>query len=310
MVGLVPVDGGIALPCCPHRVLKPTNHLAINPCVHGREVAENRPLQIAIVGRPNAGKSTLVNTILGEDRMLTGPEAGITRDAIAVPWRHKDRALRLVDTAGLRRRPRVTEKVEKLSVADTLRAIRFAQVVVLLVDADAPLEKQDLTIASLVVDEGRALVLAINKWDACEDRAAAMRAVKDRLERSMPQTRGIPVVPISALRGGNLDRLLDAVHGAYEVWNRRIPTADLNRWLAGVVAAHPPPAPKGRRLKLKYMTQAKSRPPTFAIFCSRPSELPGAYLRYLENALRQDFSLPGTPIRINLKRQKNPYAKA
>ena len=267
-------------------------------------------LQLAVVGRPNVGKSTLINRLIGEDRLLTGPEAGITRDAIAVPWRHKDRALRLVDTAGLRRRPRVTEKVEKLSVADTLRAIRFAQVVVLLVDADAPLEKQDLTIASLVVDEGRALVLAINKWDACEDRAAAMRAVKDRLERSLPQTRGIPVVPISALRGGNLDRLLDAVHGAYEVWNRRIPTADLNRWLAGVVAAHPPPAPKGRRLKLKYMTQAKSRPPTFAIFCSRPSELPGAYLRYLENALRQDFSLPGTPIRINLKRQKNPYAKA
>ena len=267
------------------------------------------PLQLAIVGRPNVGKSTLVNQLIGEERLLTGAEAGITRDAIAVDWRYNERPIRLVDTAGLRRRPKVVGKLEKLSVADTLRAVRFAQVVVLLVEAEAPMEKQDLTIARLVVDEGRALVVAVNKWDACRDRQGAMKTLRDRLERSLPQTRGLPVVTISALQGRNLDRLLDAVLAAYEVWNRRAATADLNRWLEAVTTRHPPPAPGGRRLKLRYITQPKTRPPTFAIFCSRPQELPPAYLRYLENALREDFDLPGTPIRIHIRKGKNPYAK-
>jgi GTP-binding protein len=271
--------------------------------------AEDGSLQLAIIGRPNVGKSTLVNRLLGEERLLTGAEPGITRDAIAVDWRYKDRAIRLVDTAGLRRRPRVVAKVEKLSVADTLRAVRFAQVVVLLVDAEAPMEKQDLTIARMVVDEGRALVIGVNKWDACRDREGAMKVLRDRLARSLPQTRGLPVVTISALQGRGLDRLLDAVLAAYDVWNRRIPTAELNRWLEAVTASHPPPAPGGRRIRLKYATQAKTRPPTFAIFCSKPEDLPGAYLRYLENALREAFDLPGTPIRITLRKGKNPYAK-
>jgi GTP-binding protein len=215
-----------------------------------------------------------------------------------------------VDTAGLRRRARVTERVEKLSTADTERAIRFAQVVVLLLDAEAPMEKQDLTIASQVVEEGRALVLAVNKWDACPDRDAAMKALRDRLERSLPQTRGIPVVTLSALHARGLDRLMDAVFRAYGVWNRRLPTAALNRWLERTAQAHPPPAPRGRRIRLKYMTQNKARPPSFVIFASRPEALPDSYLRYLENALRDDFDLPGTPIRIAVRKGRNPYAPA
>ncbi len=268
------------------------------------------PLQLAIVGRPNVGKSTLVNRLIGEERLLTGAEAGITRDAIAVDWCYKERPIRLVDTAGLRRRPRVVGKLEKLSVADTLRAVRFAQVVVLMIDAEAPMEKQDLTIARMVVDQGRALILAVNKWDACRDRQGTMKTLRDRLERSLPQTRGLPVVAISALQGQGLVRLLDAVLAAYEVWNRRVATADLNRWLEAVTSRHPPPAPGGRRIRLRYITQPKARPPTFAIFCSKPQELPGAYLRYLENALREDFDLPGTPIRFHVRKGKNPYAKS
>jgi len=268
------------------------------------------PLHLAIVGRPNVGKSTLVNRLVGEERLLTGPEAGITRDAIAVPWRYRDRELRLVDTAGLRRRARVTERLEKISVADSLRALQFAQVVVLVAEAEAeaPLEKQDLTIARQIVDEGRALVIALNKWDICRDREAALRSLRDRLKRSLPQTRGVPVVPVSGLRGEGLERLMAAVFKAYEVWNRRVPTAALNRWLAEVTARHPPPAAGGRRIRLKYITQARTRPPTFAVSCSKPAALPGSYLRYLENALRDDFDLPGTPIRIHLKTTKSPYA--
>jgi GTP-binding protein len=267
------------------------------------------PLHLAVVGRPNVGKSTLVNRLIGEDRLLTGPEAGITRDAISVPWRYREREIRLVDTAGLRRRARITERLEKISTADSLRALQFAQVVVLMVEteAEAPLEKQDLTIARQIVDEGRALVIALNKWDVCRDREGAMRALSDRLKRSLPQTRGVPVVPISALRGDGLDRLMAAVLAAYEVWNRRVPTATLNRWLAEVTAHHPPPASRGRRVRLKYITQARTRPPTFAVSCSKPEALPGSYLRYLENALREDFDLPGTPIRIHLKKTKSPY---
>ena len=267
-----------------------------------------RALQLAIVGRPNVGKSTLVNRLVGEERVLTGPEAGITRDAIAVEWSYKGRPIRLIDTAGLRRRAKAVAKVEKLSAGDALRAIDFAQVVVLLVDAAAPMEKQDLTIARQVLDEGRALVIAVNKWDACTERAAAIKGLGERLERSLPQSRGLPVVTISALRGQNLDRLLDAVFAAYDVWNRRVATAALNSWLAAMVQRHPPPAPGGRRVRLRYATQAKIRPPSFVIFCSRPQAVPDSYLRYLENALRDDFDLPGTPIRITLRKGKNPYA--
>ncbi len=270
--------------------------------------AEESALQLAIIGRPNVGKSTLVNRLIGEERLLTGPEAGITRDAIAVEWRYQGRPIRLIDTAGLRRRPKVTGKLEKLSVGDTLRAVRFAHVVVILVDANQSMEKQDLAIAGMVVEEGRAPVIAVNKWDICADRDAAMRQIRDRLQRSLPQVRGIPLITISALQGNNLGRLLDAVFAAHDVWNKRIATAALNRWLDGVTARHPPPARQGRRLRLKYITQVKARPPTFAIFCSRPQNLPASYLRYLENALRDDFALPGTPIRIGLKKGKNPYA--
>lgn len=281
--------------------------LAVEDEAEEEAVEDN--LQLAIVGRPNVGKSTLVNQLLGEERMLTGPEAGITRDSIAIPWSYKGRPIRLIDTAGLRRRAKVTDKLERLSAADTLRAVDFAQVVVLLLDAELGLEKQDLTIARRVVDEGRALVIGVNKWDACADRQAAMGAIRDRLERSFPQTRGIPVVTLSALDGKGVDRLMQAVTAAYEVWNKRVPTAALNRWLEEVVAAHPPPAPGGRRVRLKYITQARNRPPTFAVACSRPDALPDSYLRYLENALRQDFDLPGTPIRIHMRRSRNPYVE-
>jgi len=277
----------------------------------GEEAEEERapgPLQLAVVGRPNVGKSTLINRLIGEERLLTGPEAGITRDAIAVDWEYRGRPLRLIDTAGLRRRAKVEDRVERLSAADTKNAIDFAQVVVLVLDAALGLEKQDLTIARQVVEEGRALVIALNKWDAVPDRALALKAVEDRLQRSFPQTRGIPLVTLSALQGRGTDRLLQAVLDAYAVWNRRLSTGVLNRWLQQVVAAHPPPAPGGRRIRLKYITQARTRPPTFAISCSHPDELPGAYLRYLENALREDFGLPGTPIRLHLKKSRNPYA--
>ncbi len=273
------------------------------------EEAAEAPLRLAIVGRPNVGKSTLVNRLLGEERVLTGPEAGITRDAIEVDWSYDGRPIRLIDTAGLRRRARATEKLEKLSAAETRRAIDFAQVVVLVIEAATGLEKQDLTIARQVIEEGRALVIAVNKWDACADRPAALAAVRDRLARSLPQSEGIHVVPLSALRGQHLDRLMAAVFAVREVWQRRITTAALNRWLAASVQAHPPPAPGGRRIKLRYVTQTAARPPTFVIFCSRPQALPASYVRYLENALRADFDLPGTPIRIHLRKGENPYAR-
>jgi GTP-binding protein len=275
--------------------------------VHTVEPAEE-PVQLAIVGRPNVGKSTLINRLIGEDRLLTGPEPGITRDAIAVEWRHRGRRLKLVDTAGLRRRPRVVERIEKLSVEDTLRAIRFAQVVVLVLDAADMLEKQDLAIASLVIDEGRALVIAANKWDAIKDKPASLRKLKDRVEKSLPEVRGLPLVTVSARTGQNLDRLLDSVIRTYESWNRRLPTPELNRWLASAVDRHPPPLVQGRRIKLRYMTQTKARPPTFQLFGNQLDVLPEAYLRYLVNDLRDRFDLPGTPVRVIARKGKNPFA--
>ena len=266
-----------------------------------------RPLQLAIIGRPNVGKSTLVNKLLGEERMLTGPEPGMTRDAIAIEWSHGGRPVRLVDTAGLRRPARVSERLEQLSVEDALRAARLAQVVVLVVDATVMLEKQDLAVAKMVVEEGRALILALNKWDLVRDPGEALRNFRDRLATSLPQARGVPFVSISALTGRNLDRLMDGVFSAYEVWNRRIPTGRLNRWLEGVTGRHPPPRAAGRRLKLRYVTQVKARPPTFVLFASRPAELPESYLRYLANGLRDAFDLPGVPLRLHLRKGKNPY---
>jgi len=269
---------------------------------------EDPVIQIAIAGRPNVGKSTLINRLLGEDRLLTGPNPGVTRDAIAVDWRHGGKQYKLVDTAGMRRRARVQEKLEKLAVHDALRAVDMAQVVVLLVDAMAPMERQDLTIAARVVREGRAMVVAVNKWDLVDDPQAVLQLTRERLEDSLPQLRGVPVVTVSALTGRGLRRLLPAIHGAYERWNRRVPTARLNRWLAGVLAHHPPPAVHGRHIRLRYATQAKTRPPTFAIFASRPDKLPDSYVRYLVNSLRDSFELDGVPIRVALRKGRNPYA--
>jgi GTP-binding protein len=267
-----------------------------------------RPLQLAIVGRPNVGKSTLVNRLIGEERLLTGPEAGITRDAIAVDWVWRDRHVRLVDTAGLRRKPRVEGKLERLSVSDALRAVRFAETVILVMDALQPLERQDLTIGRLVAEEGRALVLAANKWDAADEPAQLLKLLRERASVSLPQLHGLTIVPISALTGFGLDKMMEAVFAADAVWNRRISTAELNRWLAAVRERHPPPLVAGRRLSLRYITQVNTRPPTFALFASKPGELPASYRRYLVNALREDFHLPGTPIRMMLRRGKNPYS--
>lgn len=275
------------------------------------ELPEDRgpkgPLKLAIVGRPNVGKSTLVNRLLGEDRLLTGPEAGITRDAIEVPWTYKDREIHLVDTAGLRRKARVIEKLERMSTTDTMRAVRYAQVVMLVLDGDQMLEKQDLAIARTVLDQGRALIIAVNKWDAVTDKSAAGQRLRDRLDTSLAQVRGIPWIPVSALRGSNLDKLLDAVLNIYDIWNTRIPTSRLNRWLERMVEQHPPPLSKGRRLRLRYMTQVKARPPTFAAFVSQADELPESYVRYLIGGLRDEFGLVGVPIRVNLRKRRNPY---
>jgi GTP-binding protein len=273
-------------------------------------VDPGRPLNLAIVGRPNTGKSTLVNRLIGDDRLLTGPEAGVTRDAISVDWVHDGRPIRLVDTAGLRRKGRIHESLEKLSVADTLNAIRLAEVVVLMMDADMVMDRQDLTIARLVVDEGRALVLAVNKWDAAEDRQGTLKRLRDRMETSLAQVRGVPYVTVSALHGRNLDRLMNTVLATHAVWNQRISTGRLNRWLAAMTGEHPPPMGQhGRRIRLRYMTQAKARPPTFAVFCSRPEDLPESYSRYLVNGLRDAFGFEGVPVRLLLRKSENPYAK-
>jgi len=274
-----------------------------------QNTAERRPIRIAVVGRPNCGKSTLVNRLLGEERLLTGPEAGITRDAIAVDLTWQDRPFRVHDTAGLRRRARVEEKLEKLSVADALNAVRFAEVVVLLMDAQKPFEEQDLRIADLIEREGRALVIAMNKWDLIEPRPGAIKKLREETDHWLPQVKGVPVVAVSGLTGAGLDRLMQAVVDAHALWNRRVGTSALNRWIAEVVASHPPPAVSGRRIRLDYITQPKSRPPTFVLFTSRADALPDAYRRYLVNSLRETFDLAGTPIRLTLREKKNPYAK-
>jgi GTP-binding protein len=269
---------------------------------------ETKPLRVAVVGRPNAGKSTLINRFVGYERLLTGPEAGITRDSISVEWNWKGRQIKMFDTAGLRRKSRIQEKLEKLSVADALRAIRFAEVVVVVLDSLIPFEKQDLHIADLVIREGRALVIAFNKWDAVENRQETLSDLRERTERLLPQARGVQAVPTSGMTGEGLDRLMRAIVETHKVWNRRISTAKLNRWLEATTARHPPPAVSGRRLKLKYMTQVKARPPGFIVSCTRPDALPESYTRYLINGLRDDFDLPGVPIRIAYRKGENPYA--
>jgi GTPase len=279
----------------------PEGEVAAKPAPEG-------PLQLAIVGRPNVGKSTLINRLVGEERLLTGPEPGITRDAIAVEWRHRGRPIRLVDTAGMRRRSQVVERLEKLAVDDSLRAVQYAEVVVLVLDAADMLEKQDLAIARHVLEEGRALVIAANKWDAIKDKTDALQKLRARVEASLPQAQGVALVTLSARTGQNLDKLMSAVLDTHETWNRRVTTPELNRWLGAAVDAHPPPLVKGRRIKLRYMTQTKTRPPTFQLFGNQLDVLPESYLRYLVNNMRERFDLPGVPVRVLLRKGENPYA--
>jgi GTP-binding protein len=267
-----------------------------------------RPIRVAIVGRPNAGKSTLINRLLGEERLLTSAEAGTTRDSISVEVNWQGRDFRVFDTAGLRRRSRIEEKLEKLSVADALRAIRFAEVVVLMMDAQHKFEEQDLRIADLIEREGRALVIAANKWDLMGRQSSLIAALRVDADQLLPQVKGMPIVAVSGLTGEGIDRLMSAIEQACATWNRRVPTASLNRWFQQAVDANPPPAVSGRRLKLNYITQAKARPPSFVLFCSRADAVPQSYLRYLVNSLREFFELPGTPVRMTLREKANPFA--
>ncbi len=282
---------------------------ALMPLIEGEEEGNpgDKPLKVAIVGRPNSGKSTLVNRMIGADRLLTGPEAGITRDTISIEWRWRDHPIRLFDTAGLRKRARVEDKLEKLSVADALRAVRFAEVVVVLLDATIPFEKQDLTIVDLIESEGRALVLGLNKWDLVADQPGLLKNLREDATRLLAQVRGVSVIPLSGIAGEGIDKLMAAVISAAEVWNRRVSTARLNDWLAEALGAHAPPAVSGRRIKIRYMTQVKARPPHFALFGSQLDALPRSYTRYLVNGLRDAFDLPGVPIRLALRTAKNPF---
>ncbi len=272
------------------------------------EERASRPIRVAIVGRPNAGKSTLINHLLGEERLLTSPEAGTTRDSIAVEIEWKGRGFRIFDTAGLRRRSRIEEKLEKLSVADALRAVRFAEVVVLMMDAQNRFEEQDLRIADLIEREGRALVIAVNKWDLMDGKPGEISALRSDADHWLPQVSGVPIVAVSGLMGEGIDRLMQAIVEAYAIWNRRVPTSALNRWFEQAIANNPPPAVSGRRLKLNYITQTKARPPSFVLFCSRADAIPQSYLRYLTNSMRETFELPGTPVRITLREKANPFA--
>jgi GTP-binding protein len=273
----------------------------------GSELDETKPLSIAVIGRPNAGKSTLLNRILGEERLLTGPEAGLTRDAIGVDFVWRDRAIKIFDTAGLRRRARVEDKLEKLAGADGLRAAKFAEVVILLIDATAPFEKQDLTLADLVAREGRALVIGLNKWDLVADKGARLSYLREEATRLLPQVKGAPIVPVAGLTGTGIEKLMEAVMGVERVWNKRVATAKLNRWLAATLEQHPPPAVAGRRIKIRYMTQLRARPPYFVIFGNQLDALPTSYERFLLNGLRETFDLPGVPLRLSRKTSDNPY---
>ncbi len=266
------------------------------------------PLKLAIVGRPNAGKSTLINRMIGEDRLVTGPEAGITRDSIAIPWEWQGREVRLIDTAGLRKRAKVQEKLEKLSVADTKRAVDFAEVVVLLLDATLGLEAQDLRIADMVLQEGRALIIALNKWDAAEDQSRLFQGVRKALDEGLAQIRGVPLLTVSGLSGKGIDTLLKAAFEIRAQWSRRVSTSALNRWFEAALERNPPPAPGGKRIKLRYITQARTRPPSFVVFGNRLDDLPESYRRYLVNGLRDELGFDGVPIRLTLRGGKNPYA--
>jgi GTP-binding protein len=268
-----------------------------------------RPIRVAIVGRPNAGKSTLVNALLGEDRMITGPEPGLTRDSVASELTYKGQSILLFDTAGLRRKAKISETAEKLAASDAVRAIRFAEVVVLLIDAERPFEHQDLTIGHRVTEEGRALVIAINKWDLIPEKQKMLRELKKTVAESLAQVPNVSIVAISARSESGLDQLMSAIMKTHATWNRRVSTPRLNRWLEEALSRHAPPAAAGRRIKIRYITQPSTRPPTFVAFCQRADALPKSYLKYLTNSLREAFDLPGVPIRLSLRKGENPYAK-